>query len=86
MGLVSVPLVIADEPGAWQLRDGELLWDAITTAMGKPDSSLRCVLIGTLAPMGQPGHWWHELVAGGSRGSTYVMALQADAELWDQWP
>ena len=86
MGLMSVPLVIADEPGAWQVRDGELLWDAITTAMGKPDSSLRCVLIGTLAPMGQPGHWWHELVAGGSGGSTYVQALQGDPEKWDQWP
>ena len=85
MGLMSVPLVIADEPGAWQVRDGELLWDAIVTAQGKPESSLRCVLIGTLAPMGQPGHWWHELVASGSRGSVYVQALQGDPKKWSQW-
>ena len=85
MGLMSVPLVIADEPGAWQVRDGELLWDAIVTAQGKPESSLRCVLIGTLAPMGRPGHWWHELVASGSRGSVYVQALQGDPKKWSQW-
>ena len=86
MGLVNTPLVIADEPGAWALRDGQLMQDAIETAQGKPNSALRVIYIGTLAPLGLPGHWWHDLVAGGSRGSTYVQFVQGDRETWDRWP
>ena len=83
MGLVGCPWVIADEPGAWEIIGGQLVHDAITTAMGKPGSPLRAVYIGTLAPA--TGDWWHDLIADGSRGSTYVQALQGDPEKWDQW-
>ena len=38
MGLVRTPLVIADEPGAWTVNDGKLIFDAIQTAQGKPES------------------------------------------------
>ena len=86
MGLLRTPLVICDEPGAWEINGGALMWDALTTARGKPGSRLRIIIIGTLAPSGLPGHWWHDLIADGSRGSTYVQALQGDAERWDQWP
>ena len=48
MGLVNTPLVIADEPGAWEVNKGGLMWDAITTAQGKPGSPLRVIVIGTL--------------------------------------
>lgn len=84
MGLVGVPLVLADEPGAWQVNNGQLLHDAIQTAQGKPGSDLRAIYIGTLAPA--TGGWWHELIADGSHGSTYVQALQGDRERWEQWP
>ena len=60
--------------------------DAIQTAQGKPDSSLRVIYIGTLAPLGAPGHWWYDLVEAGTQGSTYVQKLVGDAETWDRWP
>ena len=84
MGLVGCPWVIADEPGAWETIGGQLVHDAIETAKGKPGSPLRVVYIGTLAPA--VGGWWHDLIADGSHGSTYVQALQGDPEKWDQWP
>ena len=84
MGLVGCPWVIADEPGAWETIGGQLVHDAIETAKGKPGSPLRVVYIGTLAPA--VGGWWHDLVADGSRASTYVQALQGDPERWDRWP
>ena len=50
MGLVNCPVAILDEPGAYEVNAGGLMWDAIRTAQGKPDSPLRAILIGTLAP------------------------------------
>ena len=84
LGLVNCPLAICDEPGSWEVNGGQLMHDAIQTAQGKPGSPLRAVYIGTLAPA--KAGWWPELVAGGSSGSTYVMALQGDRATWDSWP
>ena len=84
MGIVGCPLLVADEPGAWEVRGGEAMADALETAQGKPGSRLRIIYIGTLAP--STGGWWHELIADGSHGSTYVQALQGDPDRWDQWP
>ena len=84
LGLVDCPFAIADEPGAWETNGGLLMHDAIQTSMGKPNSPLRAVYIGTLAPA--TGGWWHELVRNGTAGSTYVQALQGDPEKWDRWP
>ena len=83
MGLVHCPVAICDEPGAWEVNGGTLLHDAIQTAQGKPGSPLRAVYIGTLAPA--KSGWWHDLIAGGSHGSTYVQALQGDPKKWAQW-
>ena len=63
---------------------GTLLFDAIATAMGKPESPLRVIYIGTLAP--SSGGWWHDLVDGGTHDSVYVQALKGDPKKWDQWP
>lgn len=84
-GIVGVPLIIADEPGTWQATGGAEMHDAIQTALGKPESPMRVIYLGTLAPQGLPGHWWYDLVADGSRRSTFVMRYQGDAETWDQW-
>ena len=84
MGLVGVPLVIADEPGAWEANGGTLMFDAIQTAQGKPDSDLKAIYIGTLAPA--TGGWWHELVGRGTYGSVFVQAVKGDPERWDKWP
>ena len=85
-GIVGSPLLVADEPGAWEIVGGELLHDAIQTAQGKPLSSLRVIYVGTMAPMGAPGHWFYDLVDGGTQASTFVQALVGDAETWDKWP
>ena len=86
MGLVNVPLAVADEPGSWEIGGGQLMWTALETAQGKPGSPLRVLCIGTLAPSAAAsGHWWFDLIAGGSKGSTYVMALQGDPVTWDSW-
>ena len=86
MGLLGTPWVICDEPGSWEVNQGEAMWTTLTTAQGKPDSPLRIIIVGTLAPMGTPGHWWHDLVERGSHGSTYVMAIAGNAATWSTWP
>ena len=83
MGLVGCPWAICDEPGAWETNGGTLLHDAIETAKGKPGSPLRAVYIGTLAPA--VSGWWHDMIADGTNGSTYVQALRGDPEKWDSW-
>ena len=83
-GIVGTPLAVLDEPGAWEVRGGELMYDALSTAQGKPDSRLRLLFVGTLAPA--VSGWWHDLVARGSHGSTHVTVLQGDDATWDKWP
>ena len=82
-GIVGCPLLVADEPGSWEVVGGTLMYDAITTALGKPNSPMRTVFIGTLAPA--MSGWWHDLIADGSGGTTYVQALQGKVEAWDTW-
>ena len=84
MGLVGCPWAVCDEPGAWMVNGGTLLHDAIEGAKGKPGSPLRSLYIGTLAPA--TAGWWHDMVQGGTHGSTVVHALQGDPETWDRWP
>ena len=83
MGLVNTPLVIADEPGSWEANGGELMFDAISTAMGKPGSPLKAVFIGTLAP--SLSGWWHDLVAAGSSSGRHVTLLQGRPERWSDF-
>ena len=83
MGIVGCPLLVADEPGSWETNGGQLMADAIFTAQGKPGSVLRVVLIGTLAPA--VSGWWHDMIAAGSTGSTYVQSLQGDPDKWNTW-
>ncbi len=80
MGLVNTPLVIADEPGAWETNGGQLLNDAIQTAQGKPGSPLKAIYIGTLAPA--TGGWWHDLCRSTKPGH-YVKLYQGDRKRWD---
>ena len=84
MGLVQCPLVIADEPGAWEVNGGTLLHDAIQTAQGKPGSPLRALYIGTIAP--SLDGWWRELVEGGNQPGVHVALLQGDPKKWDSLP
>lgn len=82
-GIVGCPLAICDEPGSWEVNGGTAMWDALLTAQGKPDSPLRIVLIGTIAPARRG--WWPELITSGSdleRG-IYVQALIGDPKKWD---
>ncbi len=41
MGIVNCPLLVADEPGSWEVAGGTLMYDAIVTALGKPNSPMR---------------------------------------------
>lgn len=83
-GLVGCPLVICDEPGAWDVAGGTLLHEAIQFAQGKPGSPLRALYVGTLAPA--LSGWWHELVEAGSTGSTHVTCYRGRSDGWDEWP
>ena len=86
MGLVGCPWAIADEPGAWEINGGKLLWDAVRTSQGKPDSPMKILLIGTLAPMAtRAGHFWYDMVGKGSHGSVYVQSLRGDVGKYDDW-
>ena len=81
-GLVDVPWVLADEPGAWECNGGQAMHSALQTAMGKPGSDLRAIYCGTLAPA--VSGWWHDLIEEGTEGSTFVQALVGDRSRWDQ--
>ena len=83
MGIVGCPLLVADEPGSWEVNGGTLMFDAIITALGKPESPMKVVFIGTLAPA--MSGWWHDLVSDGTTGTTYVQSLQGAVEKWDTW-
>lgn len=85
MGLVNTPIVVCDEPGAWEQAGGELLHDAVETAQGKPGSPLKAIYIGTLAPMAVEGHWWHSLATGEHGSHVHAVCLQGDPEQWDEW-
>ena len=83
-GIVGSPLLIFDEPGSLEVIGGELLSDAIFTAQGKPNSALKVIFIGTLAPANSG--WWHDLVGAGSNRTTFVQRLIGNADRWDSWP
>ena len=82
-GIVGCPLLVADEPGAWEAVGGQIMHDAIETAHGKPGSPLKVVYIGTLAPA-RDG-WWHDIVTRGTTGGTYVQRHQGNGDKWDSW-
>ena len=83
-GIVGARLAIADEPGSFDTLGGEMMADALDTAIGKPGTDLKIVYIGTLSPA--RAGWWHDLIADGSSGSTYVQFLGGDLSRWDAWP
>ena len=86
MGLVDTPWVIADEPGAWEIIGGQLMWDSLVTAQGKPNSPLKIIIVGTLAPKAsQSGHWWYDLIHAGNQDDTFVVSFKGDLETWDNW-
>ena len=86
MGLLDTPWAICDEPGAWQINAGSLIWSALTTARGKPDSPLKILIVGTLAPLATgPGHFFYDLIDKGSVGDTHVTALRGHLDGWDSW-
>ena len=85
MGLVNIPVVVADEPGAWEVNKGQLMADALFTALGKPGSDMRIIMIGTLAPA--KSGWWHNLIKDGTNEARrrYVYHLEGNRENWDKW-
>ena len=86
-GLVNVPIVVLDEPGALEIVGGQMLSDSLFTAQGKVGSRLKLILCGTLGPMATgAGHWWWDLVHDGTKGRTHVQLFQGEAATWDKWP
>ena len=83
MGLVGCPFAICDEPGSWTTVGGQLLFDAVETAKGKPGSPLRSLYVGTLAP--SMSGWWHSLALSKSGQGRAIMCLQGRPDRWDQW-
>ena len=85
-GLVNVPVVVIDEPGALEVVGGQMLSDSLFTAQGKVGSKLKLILAGTLAPIATgAGHWWWELVHNGTFKTTHVQHYHGEAEGWDTW-
>lgn len=85
-GLLDTRYLILDEPGALEIAAGEMLWSAVKTSLGKMDSPLTVILIGHKAPRAtRSGHWYYDLIEGGSQGSTWVQHYQGDSGNWDSW-
>ena len=85
MGLAQFHTIFADEPGSWEVRGGQLMWDALRQSLGKREGQ-RLFLIGTRAPA-EDGTWWPSLLDGGSGPGTHVTVRSAPMdEPWDAWP
>ena len=85
-GLVDVDWIFGDEPGAWEITGGQLVADALETALEKPGSRMKIIYIGTLAPHATgAGHWYYDLIAGGGdpESGTYVTRFAGDPKQWD---
>ena len=84
MGLANFTRIFGDEPGAWEARSGQLLWDALRTSLGKlPNQSV--LLAGTRSPAAV-GSWWPELLDGESSPGKFVQLLSAaPSSPWDKW-
>ena len=82
LGLVDCPIIVGDEPSAWDVIGGQELIDSLITSSGKTKQLL--VLIGTLAP-GVEGGWWRELIAAGSQPGIYVQSLAGNPAKWSSW-
>lgn len=84
MGLSQFGTVYLDEPGALEVRNGELLFHALRQSLGKVEGQ-RLIMIGTRAPA-DPGTWWPDLLDAGSQPGTHVTALSASPnEPWHKW-
>ena len=74
-------MIVADEPGAWDARSGDLMRQALIGALGKHGSTLKIFWCGTVSP--GIGGWWASKVADKSddRCKRYVYAL-TDSSKW----
>ena len=82
LGLANCPIIVGDEPAAWDTAGGQEMYDALVTSAGKT-RQLLC-LVGTLAPGAEDG-WWRALIAAGSRPGVYVQTLQANPDKALSW-
>ena len=84
LGLANFKLIFGDEPGSWEVRQGQLLWDAVRTSLGKLPGQ-RVILAGTRAPA-EDGSWWPELLKVPSGRGRFVQAVAApESHPWDAW-
>lgn len=84
MGLAQFSTIYADEPGSWEVRGGQLMYDALRQSLGKRPGQ-RLMLFGTRAPS-EPGSWWPSLLDGGSGPGTHVEVLAAPPDApWDDY-
>ncbi len=73
-------LIIADEPGSWEPREGEAMQEALRESLGKPGSTCRVFWAGTVAPA--KGAWWPEMVATGTVPGRKVHSWAANPDKW----
>ena len=84
LGLSMFSIVMCDEPGSWEVRNGEMLYQAVTQSLGKLPEQ-RVLFIGTRAPA-EDGGWWPELLDAGTGDGIHVTDLVAGPSLaWDSW-
>ena len=77
-------LIVADEPAAWAVQDGELINESILTARGKPGSRMKTLFLGTVAPAHESS-FWPRMLEGGSGPSKFILKIQGDPQRWDSW-
>ena len=84
LGLSKFGLILLEEVGAWEPRNGAQMISAVESSVGKlPDQ--RILIIGTVAPS-QPGSWWPEMLTSGSGNGVHVQVIEGDRKLaWDEF-
>ena len=85
LGLSQFSAVYADEPSAYEVRNGELVWNALRTSLGKRPGQ-KLILTGTKSPA-EPDSWWPKVLEMGSGPGRYVQVHDAPSSAaWDAWP
>ena len=84
LGILNCPVLVGDEPAAWEERGGSAMYQALTTSGGKTEQ--RLLLIGTRAPAEASG-WWRKLLASGGAVGEYVQVHEGsdDEADWYRW-
>ena len=75
------PLICCDEPASWKTTEGYLMYQALTTCVGKPNARTKLIFIGTISPANRG--WFRDLVESKKSKTRYIQVLSGRDINWN---